>query len=82
MNSFEPFDCFHLDDDLVLHQEIDSVPTIERVAAIYEWKRFLPFDLEPPLEQLEQQACFVGRFQQPRAQFLMNGERGTDDLLR
>ena len=55
------FDGLHLHDDLVLHEEIDSVPAIECAATIYEWKRLLPFDLEPALKQLERQARFICR---------------------
>ena len=58
MNRLEPFNGFHLDDDLVFHEKINSVPAIEGAATIDEWEGLLPFDLESPLKQLEHQARF------------------------
>ena len=74
------FEGLDLDDDRVLHQQVDSVSMFQPDRPIKEWKRPLSIHLQPLLRQLEGQASFVRGFQQPRSEPSMNLDGAANDL--
>jgi hypothetical protein len=66
MNGLQLFHCLQLDDDVLLHDHVYSVPEIELHPLVYDWERDLPSYGESSLTQLPAEAFFVCRLEQPR----------------
>jgi hypothetical protein len=68
---------FH--DDLAFDQQIQPITAVENDAPKRDGNRFLPFHSEAGFCQQMLEARLVCRFQHPRPQLPMDGDRRTDD---
>lgn len=79
------FDAFHdleFDDDPAFDEDVDPVAAVDGRIAIRHAHRFFPFDAEPPIDQLVDEACLISGFEQTGAELAVDGDRRANGLFR
>jgi hypothetical protein len=76
------FHGFQFDYDLVLHDKIDFVTTVQLQALVLDGQVNLPLKSQFPQAKLVAQALLVSRFQKARAQVTMDLKRRAENRTR
>jgi hypothetical protein len=74
-------DTFEFKDDLVFHQDIDAVPTVQSQAFVIHGERILQQEGDFVQFQFVGETLFVSRFQEPGAECAMDLDGTADDAV-
>ncbi len=81
VNGDEPLDRFQFDYQSTIHDEIDSVPTIQPNGFVDDRQRPMPVECQSAYAQFIGEALFIGGFEQPRTKMAMDLDSRSDNLL-
>src|SRR5262249_28923038 len=76
----EFFNGLQLDDDRRFDKQIEAMPA-NFDTTVDAWHTVLPRHLQANELEFYDQGTLINRFDESRAKFTMNRDRGTDDLL-
>jgi hypothetical protein len=81
MDRQKPFHGFDFDNELVLNDDVHPVSAFELNPLVEHGQRYLTAISDAGLFELETQAFFINRFEQPRADLSMHIHCRPDDAL-
>ena len=72
MDRLDTLDAFELHDQLVLHQQINPIPTIEAHTFVLYRQRMLRYEADFVTLKLMSETPLICRFQQPRPEYAVH----------
>ena len=81
VNGEKLFDCFDLEDDPAIDDQIDPIAAVEEHAFVLENERALILEREPAERKFAAQTCLVGRLQEARSEMAVDFDASSDDVV-
>ena len=81
MNGREGFDALQLNDERALSDNVESASALKGQTFVADRKRLLTCVIDPRKPQLVAETFLIHRFQEPGAQFAMNLDCQTNELV-
>ena len=80
MNGLDVLHCFEFDDNLLVHYQVESIPTVEMHVLVYDWKIYLPAEGNVAQVKFVTEALFVCVFEKSRPESAVHLDGSSDDL--
>jgi hypothetical protein len=80
MNGLDALHCFEFDDNLLVHYQVESIPTVEMHVLVFDWKIYLPAEGNVAQVKLVTEALFVCALEKSRPERAVHLDGGGDDL--
>ncbi len=81
MNGLDALHCFEFDDNLLVHYQVESIPTVEMHVLVFDWKIYLPAEGNVAQVKLVTEALFVCALEKSRPERAVHPDGGCDDPL-